>query len=119
MNGKQDDGTQMHTFDRFTVVHAGFGAWAGSRGFGLLPVLLMHTLWEIVECKYHEVYSSDRYVFSPEMMANRIGDTIAAVAGWSLFLTDRLRDDPWIGEINPLRLAWSDGIPRSVVARNR
>jgi hypothetical protein len=101
------ESTNKYAFDRFSVVHAGFGAWAASRGFGLIPTLLMHTAWEVVEAHYHEKRSPDRFVFRPEPIYNRIGDTIAALVGWAMFSHDRLRDDPWVGETNPMYLLLS------------
>jgi len=101
-------------FDRFSLVHAAFGAWAGSRGFGLLPVLVMHTAWEVVEALYHEKYSPDRFVFQPEPMYNRVGDTIATLVGWALFSHDRLRGDIFVGETNPLMLIGSRRVPTNV-----
>jgi hypothetical protein len=94
-------------FDRFSLVHAGVGAWTGSRGFGFLPALVMHTVWEFIEANYHEKRSPDRFVFHPEPIQNRIGDTIAFMAGWALFLPDRLAEDPWVGETNPINLVLS------------
>lgn len=93
--------------DRFTVVHAGFGVWAGARGFGLVPTLILHTLWELFEAYVMERADPDRFVFSRENFANRVGDTLACLAGWSMNLGDRLKDDPWIGTVNPVRLLYS------------
>lgn len=102
-------------FDRFSIVHAGFGVWAGARGFGFLPTLALHTVWEIIEAVVHERYSRDHFTFQPEPMMNRIGDTVSCMAGWALNLPDRLKDDPWIGQVNPVRLVWGapTGIPTS------
>jgi hypothetical protein len=91
-------------FDRYSLVHAGFGAWAGARGFGLLPLLGMTIAWEVFEAKYLERHSPDRFTYTQEPMHNRIADVVAALAGWALFLPDRLREDPYVGEYRPWRL---------------
>jgi len=94
-------------FDRFTLGHAAFGMWAGSRGFGLIPLLVMHTAWELLENAMKRRYGEAFPFASPDSVANSIGDTVAALAGWSLSLGDRLAADPWVGETNPVRLVWS------------
>jgi hypothetical protein len=98
---------QNALFDRFTIVHAGFGVWAGARGFGLLPVLVMHTAWELFEAFVMERADPDRFIFQREPMRNRVGDTIACLGGWSLNLGDRLKADPWVGDLNPIHLVYS------------
>lgn len=94
-------------FDRFSIVHAGFGVWAGARGFGFVPTLLMHTAWEFFEAFIMERVSPDRFVFAPEPFHNRVGDTISCMAGWSLNLGDRLQSDPWVGTTNPVKLLYT------------
>lgn len=95
-------------FDRFSLVHAGFGVWAGARGFGLIPLLVMHTVWELLENAAKRRYGAAFPFASPDSVTNSIGDTLAALAGWSLSLKDQLSEDPWVGEYRPWRLVWSE-----------
>ena len=90
--------TNVNLFDRFSIPHAGLGVVAGSMGMGVLPLLAYHTIWEIVENYY--LKKKFGYLFpdsSADTMVNMIGDTICAVAGWSLNLKDRVKDDPYVG----------------------
>jgi len=92
-------------FDRFSIVHAGLGVWAGSKGFGLIPVLIGHTVWEIFEAHAKKAAPGAFYPFaSPDDLSNSVGDTLAMLLGWSFSLNDVLKDDPLVGETNPLRL---------------
>jgi hypothetical protein len=93
-------------FDRFSLVHLGVGVWVGSRGFGLIPALLAHTIFEIAENTIKRAHPDPFPWPSPDSPANSVGDTIAFMSGWALSLNDRLKADPWVGQTNPLRLLW-------------
>lgn len=94
-------------FDRFSILHAAFGVWCGAKGFGFLPTLFMHTCWELFEAYVMEHAPADKFVFQPESFDNRVGDTLACLAGWSLNLDDRVADDRWVGRTNPLYLIYT------------
>ncbi len=90
--------TNVYLFDRFSIPHAGAGVIAGSMGMGLFPLVAYHTVFELLENYY--LKKRFAHVFpdsSTDTMMNMIGDTICVVAGWSLNLKDRVKDDPFVG----------------------
>ena len=104
MTNEADINVKM--FDRFSLVHLGVGVWLGSRGFGLIPVLVGHTIFELLENGIKWKHPDSFPWPSPDSPANSVGDTISCLAGWSLSLNDRLKADPWVGQTNPMRLLW-------------
>ena len=90
--------TNVNLFDRFSVPHAGIGVVLGSMGMGVVPLVAYHTVWEIVENYYLKKKFSNLFPdSSTDTVVNMLGDTLAVVAGWSLNLKDRVKDDPIVG----------------------
>lgn len=76
----------MRGIDLWTLVHLGFGAWAGSEGWSLGKLLVVHTAWELVEAGVIEPQRRGQPAasFGPEPWTDRLLDTGAAAAGWAL-----------------------------------
>jgi hypothetical protein len=92
-------------FDRYSLVHLATGVWLGSLGMGLIPLLTLHTAFEVVENQVLKRILPQTFPApSPDSIWNSIGDTIACSAGWAVNLKDRVRDDPWIGNWTPKQL---------------
>jgi hypothetical protein len=102
--------TNIDLFDRFSICHAAGGVVAGSVGMGLMPLLVYHTIFEILENyvlkkQFAQVFPDS----STDSKLNMIGDTIAVVIGWSTNLKDRVKDDPYYGNWTPAMIwkGWS------------
>jgi len=90
--------TNVNLFDRFSIAHAGVGVAAGSAGMGLVPLLVYHSIFEVLE--NYVLKEKFPFIFpdsSVDSKLNILGDTIAVVLGWSTNLKDRVKDDPYIG----------------------
>jgi len=97
--------TNVNLFDRFSICHAGFGVVAGSVGMGLMPLLVYHTIFEILENYYlKEQFCNIFPASSTDTKLNMVGDTIAVVIGWSTNLKDRVKDDPYYGNWTPAKI---------------
>ena len=76
----------MRYMDIWTLGHLAFGAWSGYEGWSFGKMLVVHTAWEALEASVGERYfrESMPWAFSPEPWGDRVLDTVAASAGWSL-----------------------------------
>lgn len=91
-----DNSTNTGMFDRFSLAHMGAGVWLGAAGMGIVPILIYHTAFEILE---NTILKEKFNIFpdsSKDTFPNMIGDTLAMVVGWSFNLKDRI-EDPIIG----------------------
>lgn len=87
----------QHLFDRWSVVHAGFGVYLGWHGMGLIPLLLVHSLFEWYENAYLKAKFPEAFPHpSIDTAYNSLGDTIAIVAGWALNWNDsKIKNKLW------------------------
>lgn len=71
-------------FDRFSLLHAGFGYICGKAGVGLTGVSLLAIAWEFAERDLKKRHPSIFPHPSQDSPANAVGDVIIAIAAWSL-----------------------------------
>lgn len=76
-------------FDQYTILHFAVGIVSYFWGVNFLLLLLMHTLFEILENTKYGMYIINNYIYywpggkpNSDNIINRVGDTIGAISGW-------------------------------------
>lgn len=71
-------------FDRFSLLHGGFGYLCGKMGVGLTGTAIVAIGWEFVEQDLKERYPHMFPHPSQDSPINAIGDVIVAMIGWQM-----------------------------------
>jgi len=76
-------------FDQYSLVHFSTGVLAYFCHIPLIVWLILHTLFEILECSKVGIEFSEKYLtflgwgkYEPDNLINTIGDTISTLLGW-------------------------------------
>jgi hypothetical protein len=70
--------------DRYTSIHAGFGATMAYLGVPWWAAMMASIAWELVEDSLKQAVPGVFPYASHDSAANAIGDTVAVMAGWQL-----------------------------------
>jgi hypothetical protein len=90
-------------FDRWSIIHGGFGVVAGLWGIPFPVVAVITVLWEVFEYVFHGIGEGESF-------DNRVVDVGIAWVGWILFaggvslLDPNKRPMPWLA---PARESWA------------
>lgn len=80
----EEDRTNLDMFDRFSLVHMGFGAVCGYLGAGPLLVGVTAIGWEVAENPLKDRFPEVFPHATHDTLLNATGDVLATMVGWAI-----------------------------------